>query len=231
MTKEAASDWKHNPLIVGLLVVFCFPLGLYLLWVHPTWQSRTKWIVTGIFAVVMLIGGLSAERDKRAKSQNVASSQPVAAPVEPPAPVASPNPPEAAPVVAEPVTKPEPATQPLDSSPIMTVAKFPSDYVGKRFNRKFWIAPFKIKNGNDGTWRMIAYDGTVSNDSASQIGEYYLHDSELNLLLTPNQAKQVSAFPAGQFHKCNVAFTIEKRRIGGTDHYVTVISEIYRLGQ
>jgi len=236
MTSTESTDWKHNPLIVGLLVLFCFPVGLYLLWVHPTWQARTKWIVTGVFAVVMLIGGLSSERDKRAKSQPVVASpqKPLAPSVESTSPIspAVANDPKPLSLTPAPdVSTPEPPVQPFDTTPILTVVKFPGDYVGKRFLRKFWIASFKIQKGSDGTWRMITLDGNVPKDSASSLGEFYLHESDLNFLLTPDQAKQVSSFPDGFSHKCNVTFTIEKRRIGSKEYFVTVISEIYRIGQ
>ena len=36
----------ENPYVVAASVVFVFPLGLYLLWRHPTLTKRTKWIGT-----------------------------------------------------------------------------------------------------------------------------------------------------------------------------------------
>ena len=61
---DKSPDWKHNPVIVGLLVLFFFPFGLYLVWKHPTWERRTKWIITGIFAFCLVIGGIVGEGEK-----------------------------------------------------------------------------------------------------------------------------------------------------------------------
>lgn len=124
-----------------------------------------------------------------------------------------------------------PVREPL-ATPIMAVVNFPGDYLGKTFDRQLWIASDKIKRGSDGTWRMLTQDGAVSNrDSAPDLGRFYLDNSKLNFLLTADQAKQISGFPAEKVHKCNVTFTIDKRRIEGSDYFVTVFSKIYRLSK
>ncbi len=58
------SDWQYNPVIIGLLVMFCFPFGLILVWLHPTWEQRTKWIITGVFALFIVFVGISGEQEK-----------------------------------------------------------------------------------------------------------------------------------------------------------------------
>ena len=114
-----------------------------------------------------------------------------------------------------------------DITPIMTIAKFPGDFVGMTFKRKLWLCAEDItKKGNSDNWLMIARDGSVKKDSAPQVGNFFFDSSDLNLLLTPDQAKQVSQLEAGFFHKCDVIFKVEKRSIGGKVYFVTAIKEI-----
>lgn len=46
--------------IIALLILF-FPVGLFLMWKHATWNKTTKWIVTGIFAFFILIGAVTPD--------------------------------------------------------------------------------------------------------------------------------------------------------------------------
>ena len=57
-------NWKHNPWIIGLLVIFVFPYGLYLVWKHPTWHARTKWTISGVFAAWIIFAGIIGETEK-----------------------------------------------------------------------------------------------------------------------------------------------------------------------
>ncbi len=57
-TQASASqsiDWNSWPVICGSLIL-CFPVGLYLIWKHPTWQTHTRWAWTGGFVVLAVIG-------------------------------------------------------------------------------------------------------------------------------------------------------------------------------
>lgn len=65
--------WKHNPWIVGGLIVLFFPYGLYLLWKHPTWTSRAKWTSTVAYFVCVIIGSLG--ENKTGNLQNQSTSQ------------------------------------------------------------------------------------------------------------------------------------------------------------
>lgn len=58
---ETQPDWKQTPWVIGLLLVFFFPVGLYLVWNHPAWQTTTKWIITGVIVFFVL---LVASQDK-----------------------------------------------------------------------------------------------------------------------------------------------------------------------
>ena len=55
---DITQDWKQKPLIVGLLVASFPPLGLYLLWKHPTWQQRTKWISAACYAAFVIVASV-----------------------------------------------------------------------------------------------------------------------------------------------------------------------------
>lgn len=61
---DKSPNWKHNTLIIGLLVMLCFPFGLFLVWTHPTWQQRTKWIITGIFSLFLVFVSISNKQEK-----------------------------------------------------------------------------------------------------------------------------------------------------------------------
>ncbi len=63
-TDEMQPDWKRNPLIIGLTLVFCFPLGLFLMWTHTNWQPKTKWIISGVICFFVLLVGSSMKADK-----------------------------------------------------------------------------------------------------------------------------------------------------------------------
>ena len=46
--------WHENPRNVILLLIFFFPLGLYFMWKHEMWTQNTRWIVTGILALLVI---------------------------------------------------------------------------------------------------------------------------------------------------------------------------------
>jgi len=69
-------DWKHNPWIVGGLVVLFFPYGLYLLWKHPTWTSRAKWTSTVAYFVCVIIGSLGESKTGNPQNQSTSQAEP-----------------------------------------------------------------------------------------------------------------------------------------------------------
>lgn len=83
--------------IIALLILF-FPVGLYLMWKHASWNKTAKWIVTGVFAFFVLVSAFSPDSTKTASTttQNPSpTAQETQAPTEP-----------------EPTTQPELTTQP-----------------------------------------------------------------------------------------------------------------------
>lgn len=47
--------WYKNQLIITALIIFFFPLGLFLMWKNTNWNNKVKWGITGIFGLFILI--------------------------------------------------------------------------------------------------------------------------------------------------------------------------------
>lgn len=63
LTKQqinALKDYQKPWLIILMLIVF-FPIGLYLMWKYSNWNKITKWIITGIIGLLVLITLISSE--------------------------------------------------------------------------------------------------------------------------------------------------------------------------
>ena len=64
-SKQVGTFWnanKENPLFIGPLLLCCFPVGLFLVWKHSVWTSKTKWIWTGAFAALVVVGMIGSHR-------------------------------------------------------------------------------------------------------------------------------------------------------------------------
>jgi len=48
---------SQNGCLIALCLCCCFPAGLYFVWKHPTWTTTTKWIWTGVWLALVMIGG------------------------------------------------------------------------------------------------------------------------------------------------------------------------------
>lgn len=80
--------WYQKPVgIISMLILF-FPVGLFLMWKYTNWNPIAKWVITGIFAILVLLVG----SENSTPSQTVANTNNSVA--ETPAnevPVAEPN--------------------------------------------------------------------------------------------------------------------------------------------
>ena len=65
--------------IVALLILF-FPVGLYLMWKHASWNKTAKWIVTGVFAFFVLVSAFSPDSTKTSNTATQ-NTTPTASPV------------------------------------------------------------------------------------------------------------------------------------------------------
>src|SRR5260370_3037143 len=54
-----------KPVYVGLALAFFFPLGLYLLWRHPTLSRKKAWWWVGGVWSLFVIGSAGADKDKK----------------------------------------------------------------------------------------------------------------------------------------------------------------------
>jgi hypothetical protein len=88
----AGPDGEMKPEWVGLAIFFFFPLGLYLLWKHPTLSHRkTWWGIGGAWSLIVLLAAASGDKDKNPPAQAPAVAQ-TPAPAAKPAPT-TPSPP------------------------------------------------------------------------------------------------------------------------------------------
>lgn len=72
--KPQVVSWIYSGVVVLCFVWCCFPLGLYLVWTHPTWAKGTKFLIFGCWLGLLMIGALSQEPE----SENaVVQPQPV----------------------------------------------------------------------------------------------------------------------------------------------------------
>lgn len=65
--------------IIFWLIIF-FPVGLILVWTKTPWSTRTKWIVTGVYFGLIILGGISSSNQNhstatQANSQSTQSQQ------------------------------------------------------------------------------------------------------------------------------------------------------------
>ncbi len=73
----AKPKWYRTNIGTGALLLFFFPVGLYLLWSNPEWSKKSKWIATAITAVMIMIA-VSSPKSGTTTEQAVSSPAPVA---------------------------------------------------------------------------------------------------------------------------------------------------------
>jgi len=65
---KADPRMRYNPFVIGISLLFCFPVGLYFVWTHPNWVTKTKWIWTGVWAAVMVFGMIGASQESESRT-------------------------------------------------------------------------------------------------------------------------------------------------------------------
>lgn len=48
MESSTEKKWYQKPTAVILLLLFVFPIGLFLMWKHQVWSKTTRWIISGV---------------------------------------------------------------------------------------------------------------------------------------------------------------------------------------
>tara|TARA_B100001250_G_scaffold275655_1_gene238132 strand:- start:3064 stop:3552 length:489 start_codon:yes stop_codon:yes gene_type:complete len=51
METQLEKKWYQKPTTVVLLLIFFFPVGLYLMWKYEIWSKTARWVVTVILAL------------------------------------------------------------------------------------------------------------------------------------------------------------------------------------
>jgi hypothetical protein len=56
--------WYQRTWFIIAMLIFFFPVGLYLLWKHSTVSTKTRWVITGALVAIALSGGLQQRSRK-----------------------------------------------------------------------------------------------------------------------------------------------------------------------
>ena len=67
MENQTELKWYQKPVGVIILLIFFFPVGLYLMWKNELWTKQTRWIVTGVLALIVIA---NAGNDKKSSSNS-----------------------------------------------------------------------------------------------------------------------------------------------------------------
>ena len=125
----AKEQKKSHDVAAILWLVFCFPLGLLVMWGGTTWHKNVKWGITGAFLVCILLGAILSKTDSKSASTptTVASAQVTTLPTQEPT---------AVPTTPTPTPTPIPKDAngfPMDYQAVTVaqIAKVPSAYNGK----------------------------------------------------------------------------------------------------
>jgi hypothetical protein len=82
------SIWYHHPQFVGVLLVFCCPVGLYLMWKGKVWSQKTRIIITGVIGLFGIVVNASQSKQTTSPAKTETRSKPseqrpAASPTEP----------------------------------------------------------------------------------------------------------------------------------------------------
>lgn len=70
MTSRSTSpSVLQRPALIVLLLICCFPIGLVLVWIHPLWSQKQKWLLSTVAALPLLFLVASAQGRKDASNQ------------------------------------------------------------------------------------------------------------------------------------------------------------------
>ena len=54
--RHLAASGNITPALIALMLLICFPVGLYFVWQHPRWNLRERWLWTGAWGGLFLVG-------------------------------------------------------------------------------------------------------------------------------------------------------------------------------
>lgn len=112
---QSTQAWYRRTVFIVLLLIFCPPVGVFLLWLRPDWSVRRRGIVTAVVGIVVIIAALSSNPPPN--TTTVLSPTAVGETPSSQAPASS-RPPAPSPVVTKSLT-------PVTSAPPKTTAAAP----------------------------------------------------------------------------------------------------------
>jgi len=77
-TTQKQDKWYRGDGGAITFLIFCFPVGIYLMWRYTQWPSKAKWIVTSVFILPLLIASIiiaSSEPPSDITDNNVISKE------------------------------------------------------------------------------------------------------------------------------------------------------------
>ena len=63
--------WYEQPTTIIILLIIFFPIGIFLMWKNELWTKKTRWIVTSIFAFLIIV---NANKNESANKININDS-------------------------------------------------------------------------------------------------------------------------------------------------------------
>ena len=164
---KARERWYQKTAGIILLLVLFFPAGLYLMWKYGKWSKKAKWIVTGIFALLVIIGG---------NSNNGTSTQSVS-------PTSTSTPAPTAEATSVPTPTLAPFSERMRTAEVVTVANLfndPNSYMGanRLLTFKCKISSF-VKDSSGNPSGMNCYDLNSYSDYV-QISSIGIDVSKMN---------------------------------------------------
>lgn len=75
---EPKRKWYQSNGAIVLLLVFFFPVGLFLMWKYALWPKAAKWILSGFFGLIILANAVGGSTAKNSNSPTVPTTHPEA---------------------------------------------------------------------------------------------------------------------------------------------------------
>ena len=68
--------WYQKPTGVIIILLFFFPVGLYLMWKNEIWSKKTRWIVTGTIALAIIANADTKNTSNKSSDSTKSSNIP-----------------------------------------------------------------------------------------------------------------------------------------------------------
>lgn len=73
MTKK--EKWYRTDIGIVVLLVFFFPVGLYLMWKYTNWHKKVKWSITGFYGLLFVLTAIFSPYESTSDSVNRAQER------------------------------------------------------------------------------------------------------------------------------------------------------------